>query len=154
MITKEKVAEILAQELADRDLLLVDLAVNNRNKITVVLDARQGVSIEDCSALTRLIESALNRDEEDYELEVASAGVGQPLKLQEQYAFNVGRLLSIFTQDGVKHSGTLTGMESDGILVEVKEDIKEKGKKKKTMLMARKFTWEQIKLAKIQVSFK
>jgi ribosome maturation factor RimP len=154
MIAKEKVQEVIAPEVEKRGLLLVDLTVNNRNKITVVLDAARGVSIDDCAAFTGLIEGAFDREVEDFELEVASAGVGQPLKMKEQYSFNVGRTISLLDGAGAKHTGTLTGVEPDGILLEETLTERVKGKKKATGLQSVKYTWEQIKLAKVQVSFK
>jgi ribosome maturation factor RimP len=139
MIAKEKVAEIILSELKVRNIILVDLAVNNQNKIKVI---------------TRIIEAAFDREIEDYELEVGSAGVGQPFRMKEQYDFNKGRTLSILDNNGRKHTGRLLEVELEGIILEEDKEEKINGKKKVTGVINNTYTWAQIKIAKVQVSFK
>ena len=85
MIDKNLVKEIVAEWLADKDYFLVDVEVSHDNRVVVEIDHADGVWIEDCVELSRFIEDRLNRDDEDFELEVGSAGLGQPFKVAQQY---------------------------------------------------------------------
>ena len=78
MIDKNIVKQLVCQWLEDKEYFLVDIDVTTDNRIVVEIDHADGVWIEDCVALSRYIEEHLNRDDEDYELEVGSAGIGQP----------------------------------------------------------------------------
>ena len=84
MIDKSKVARIVSEWLEGKDYFLVDITINSDNKIVVEIDHADGVWIDDCVELSRFIEAKLNREEEDYELEVGSAGIGQPFKVLQQ----------------------------------------------------------------------
>ena len=90
MIQKETVCQIVGEWLQDKDYFLVEATVSPDDKIVVEIDHKDGVWIEDCVALSRFIEERLNREKEDYELEVGSAGIGQPFKVPQQYAIHVG----------------------------------------------------------------
>ena len=90
MINKDKVTEIVEEWLSGKSYFLVDVSISSDDKIIVEIDDAEGVWIEDCVELSRFIESRLNRDVEDYELEVGSAGIGQPFKVLKQYYAHVG----------------------------------------------------------------
>ena len=90
MIDKNVVSQIVSQWLEDKDYFLVDVTVSPDDKIVVEIDHAEGVWIDDCVELSRYIEAHLNRDEEDYELEVGSAGIGQPFKVLQQYVIHKG----------------------------------------------------------------
>jgi ribosome maturation factor RimP len=90
MIDRQKVVELAEEWLADKEYFLVDVVISKDDKITVEIDHAEGVWIEDCAELSRHIESGLSRDSEDYELEVGSAGLGQPFKVIQQYKNHVG----------------------------------------------------------------
>ena len=91
MIDKNKVTRIVEEWLEGKDYFLVDVTISPDDKIVVEIDHAEGVWIDDCVELSRYIESKLNRDEEDYELEVGSAGIGQPFKVFQQYTIHVGK---------------------------------------------------------------
>ena len=90
MIDKNKVRDLANEWLAGKEYFLVDASVDDQNKITVEIDHKEGVWIDDCCELSKFIEDHLNRDEEDFELEVGSAGIGQPFKVLQQYVNSVG----------------------------------------------------------------
>ena len=102
MIDKNKVRDFANEWLADKDYFLVDATVDDQNKITVEIDHKDGVWIDDCCQLSRFIEEHLNRDEEDFELEVGSAGIGQPFKVLQQYVNSVGYDVELLTAEGKK----------------------------------------------------
>ena len=107
MIEKNKIQELVEQWLEGKDYFLVDIAISSDNKIVVEIDHADGVWIEDCVALSRYIEDHLNRDEEDFELEVGSAGLGQPFKVEQQYRNFIGKEVEVLTADGKKVKGLL-----------------------------------------------
>jgi ribosome maturation factor RimP len=91
------------------------------------------VWIEDCADLSRFIESHLNRDDEDYELEVGSAGLGQPFRVHRQYEIHVGKPVESQTLDGHKYHGTLLSVDDEGFEIGVMQKVKEEGKKRPEM---------------------
>ncbi len=157
MIDKELVKKIVDEYLVGGHVFLVSLKVSRQNQISVFLDGDNGVTIQDCSKLSRHIESQFNRDREDFELQVSSVGVGQPLLLTRQYKNNVGRRLAISTEGNQRIKGKLTEVSEQGITIE--KDKADKGKKKKkepdTDTEAIVFVpFDQLLEAKVQVSFK
>jgi ribosome maturation factor RimP len=130
MINREKLKDVIEAYLEGGDKFLVDLRVNPRNnRIQVSLDGDSGVAIKDCALLSKHIESVFDREEEDYELEVSSVGVGTPLTMIRQYRLNVGRLIQLLFADDRKVRGKLVEVRDDGITIE--PESKKKGKKKK-----------------------
>ena len=104
MIDRQKVVELANEWLADKEYFLVDVIITKDDKITVEIDHAEGVWIEDCAELSRHIESGLSRDSEDYELEVGSAGLGQPFKVVQQYKNHIGLEVEVLGKDGKKLS--------------------------------------------------
>ena len=107
MIDKNVVKSLVDQWLEGKEYFLVDLQVSPDDKIVVEIDHADGVWINDCEDLSRFIEAHLNRDEEDYELEVGSAGIGQPFKVHQQYVNNIGNEVEVMDQEGHKLKGIL-----------------------------------------------
>ena len=105
MIEKSIVKGLVEEWLEGRDYFLVDVSVSADDRIVVEIDHAEGVWIEDCVELSRFIESRLSREEEDYELEVGSAGIGQPFKVLQQYVNHVGSEVDVLTADGRKLHG-------------------------------------------------
>ena len=95
MIEKKTVCQIVDEWLEDKDYFLVEVIISPDDKIVVEIDHKEGVWIEDCVELSRYIESRLNREDEDYELEVGSAGIGQPFKVLQQYVNHIGKEVSV-----------------------------------------------------------
>ena len=102
MIDKNVVKGLVEEWLKDKEYFLVDLNISPDDKITVEIDHADGVRIEDCAQLSQYIEDHLNRDEEDYELEVGSAGLGQPFKVAKQYEIFIGEPVEVLDGDGRK----------------------------------------------------
>lgn len=130
MISKNAVQEVVNEWLAGKEYFLVDLSVSADDRVVVVIDHADGVWIEDCADLSRFIETHLNRDDEDYELEVGSAGLGQPFRVHRQYEIHVGKPVESQTLDGHKYRGTLLSVDADGFEIGVTQKVKEEGKKR------------------------
>ena len=107
MIDKNVVENLVNQWLEDKDYFLVDIEISSDDRIVVEIDHADGVWIEDCVQLSRFIEEHLNRDDEDYELEVGSAGLGQPFKVKQQYVNFIGKEVEVLDADGKKLKGVL-----------------------------------------------
>ena len=138
MIDKNKVKALVAEWLEDKEYFFVDTTVDDNNKITVEIDHKDGVWIEDCCELSKFIESRLDREVEDYELEVGSAGIGQPFKVMQQYINNIGNEVEILTNDGKKLRGTLTDAQPDSITITYAEKQKAEGKKRPQLVEVEK----------------
>jgi ribosome maturation factor RimP len=155
MIEKQKVCQIVEEWLADKDYFLVEVTISPDDKIVVEIDHAEGVWIEDCVELSRFIESKLNREEEDYELEVGSAGIGQPFKVLRQYLNYIGEEVEVQTKDGKKHVGILKSADENQFVVGVTKKVKKEGSKRPTMEeVDETFTYDEIKYTKYLISFK
>ena len=132
MIDKNLIASIVEEQLEGTDGFLVDVRVSPTNVVTVEIDSMTGVDIDTCARLTRAIEEKVDREVEDYELEVGSAGLTSPFKVAKQYEKNIGNDIEVLTRDGRKLSGTLQSFAPDGesFVMTVKEKVKEPGKKR------------------------
>lgn len=130
MIDKTLLTETVEQAIADTSIFLVDVQVNPGNAIIVEIDSPEGIDIDTCADITRKIESVFDRDKEDYELEVGSAGLTSPFKVKGQYLKNIGNQVEILTKDGRKIKGTLLSVDDDAFTVEIAKKVKEPGKKK------------------------
>ena len=135
MIDKEKLVQTVKEAMAGTDLFLVAVDIRPDNAITVTVDSPTGVDIDECVAITRTVEAAFDRDVEDYELEVGSAGLTSPFKVPAQYAMNVGRDVEVLTADGRKLKGRLAAADADGFTVEVAEKVKKEGAKRPVVEM-------------------
>lgn len=154
MIAKETVKAIVEEWLEGREYFLVDVNVSKDNAIVVEIDHADGVWIEDCVELSRFIESRLDRDVEDFELEVGSAGIGQPFKVQRQYACNVGREVEVLDGDGRKWRGVLTEAADDSFTVTTVEKVKEEGAKRPhNVEVAHAWKYGEVKYVKAVITF-
>lgn len=114
MIDKELLVRTVEEALAGSDMFVVDIAVAHGNMITVEIDSDSSVDIDTCARITRRIEEVFDRDAEDYELEVGSAGLTAPLRVLRQYLKNIGNDMEVLTRDGRKLHGVLASAEADG----------------------------------------
>ena len=130
MIDKEKLTDFVNEALADTDCFLTDLTVSGDNDIVVEIDSDGSIDIDFCSALSRRIEEAFPRDEEDYTLEVGSAGLTAPFKVRRQWEKNVGNDIELLTRDGKKLYGVLTGLTDDACVLETEQKVKREGMKR------------------------
>ena len=130
MIDKNLVKEIVGEWLTDKDYFLVDVEVSHDNRVVVEIDHADGVWIEDCVELSRFIEDRLDRDDEDFDLEVGSAGLGQPFKVAQQYVNHIGKEVEVLTLDGKKLKGILKSVDGEQFVVTVEEKVRVEGKKR------------------------
>ena len=118
MIEKQRVIDIAKQWLEGKEsYFLVDVQVTPDNRITVEIDQAEGVWIDDCVELSRFIESFLDRNVEDYELEVGSAGIGQPFKVLQQYINHIGHEVEVLPKTGTKLKGILVSADKKGFVL-------------------------------------
>ena len=155
MIDKKIVSGIVNEWLEDKDYFLVDVSVSPDDKIVVEIDHAEGVWIDDCVELSRFIESKLDREEEDYELEVGSAGIGQPFKVLQQYLIHIGKDVEVLTREGKKLEGVLKDANEETMTVTLMKKVKLEGAKRPKMVEEDvTFKYEEIKYTKYLISFK
>ncbi len=151
---QDKVENLLKEAFQENNsLFLIDLNITNDNKISVVIDGDSGVSVNDCIAVSRKIEHNLDREEEDFSLEVSSAGVSEPLRLERQYWKNLGRKLQV-TTNNEKIEATLTEVDQNGIKLNWKaREPKPVGKGKHTVEKEAVLPYSEITDAKVIITF-
>lgn len=130
MIDKQIVEQAVERALEGTDMFLVSLSVSGDNRIVVEVDSMEAMDIDACVSLSRKIEDSLNRDEEDFELEVGSAGLTSPLRVKRQFDKNIGNEVEVLTNDGRKFKGILTEAGEDTFTVEVSRKVKPEGAKR------------------------
>lgn len=157
MIDVKKIRALVDEWLATKDYFFVDATVTDDGRITVEIDHKDGVWIDDCCDLSRFIESHLDRDEEDFELEVGSAGIGQPFKVLQQYVNAVGKNVEVMTagQAGKKLKGMLTAADESGFTIRYNEKQKVEGKKRPVQVeVETKLGYDGVKWTKAVIDFK
>lgn len=155
MVTKEKVEAILQSFIDSEKEFVVDVSVAAGNRIQVLLDSDDAITIERCAEVSREIEKHLDRDTEDFELEVSSAGLSAPLKMLRQYKKNIGRSLDVVLIDGTKYTGELTDVNTADFGLQYEERVREEGMKRpKLMVQSIRIDYENVKIAKVVISYK
>lgn len=155
MIDKQKVIELTQEWLSDKEYFLVDVAISKSDKITVEIDHAEGVWIEDCADLSRHIESGLSRDTEDYELEVGSAGLGQPFKVFQQYLIHIGKEVETLSKAGKKLRGILKSANEHSFVVTITKKEKVEGVKRPQLVEEDiEFAYDEVKYTKYIINFK
>lgn len=151
---KERVRELLEKGLEEDSLLfLIDFTVSPDNKIKVVIDGDNGVTVNDCIKISRAIEHNLDREEQDFSLEVASAGATAPMVMPRQYKKNIGRKLEVETF-GSSYEGKLVQTNDEYIVLEWKaREPKPIGKGKVTVQKREEIPFSEIKKAKVILKF-
>jgi ribosome maturation factor RimP len=149
MIGESKIIRLTDDHLKGTDKYIVDLQLKSNNIIQLYIDSDTAVSIEDCIALSRHLESNLNRDAEDFELNVSSAGLDQPFKIFKQYLKNVNKEVSVLLLDGQKFVGTLMEATENEIILGIPAN-----KKKKIEKQELRFLINNIKETRSIISFK
>ena len=141
--------------MAGTDCFLVDVQVSPDNVLTVEIDNEEGVDIDRCVALHRFLESKLNRDVEDYELEVGSAGITSPFKVLGQYKKNIGNEVEVLTKDGRKLTGILKSADTDRFVVTVTRKVKSETSKRKVEVEEDiVLGYDEVKYTKYLIRFK
>ena len=146
MIEKIKILELVNSALEGTDKFLVNLKITPDNRIFIDIDGDNGINIDDCIEVSRAVEHNLDREEEDFELNVSSAGADQPLKMPRQYRRHVGRELEVDTVDGEHTEGTLEDASDEGIV------IRTPGTKKQAPETLR-YAYRDIKAARVVIKF-
>ena len=155
MIDKNAVKKLVEEWLEGKDYFLVDIEISPDDRIVVEIDHADGVWIEDCAELSRYIEDRLSRDEEDYELEVGSAGLGQPFKVAQQYINFTGKEVEVLDADGKKYKGVLKSVSGNDFTVSVREKVKKEGAKRPVVEdVDHTFQMDKVKYTKYLISFK
>lgn len=155
MIEKDFIRDITDKYLEGTTMFLVDITVRPGNSIVVEVDSDEGVSIDDCITLSREIESHLDRDTEDFELEVGSTGLTSPFRIPRQYKKNLGNEVEVLTKKGQKLSGILKACDENGFTVTVTKMIKPEGAKKKVAVDEDfSFEYQDVKYTKYLIRFK
>lgn len=155
MIDRNVVKDIVDSWLKDKEYFLVDIEISADDRIVVEIDHADGVWIEDCVALSKYIEEHLSRDEEDYELEVGSAGLGQPFKVPEQYRCCVGKEVEVLDADGRKVRGVLKSVDGADFVVTVREKVQVEGKKRPQLAdVDHTYQMDNVKYTKYLINFK
>ncbi|WP_031427226.1 ribosome assembly cofactor RimP [Flavimarina sp. Hel_I_48] len=152
---KEKVNALVTQALEENtSLFLIDLSIKGNNAITIVLDGDNGVTIDDCIAFSRKVEHNLDREEEDFSLEVMSAGATETFVNNRQYGKNIGRLLAIKLKDDTKMEGELLDVNNDSVKIGWKSrEPKAVGKGKVTVNREVVLNYDDIAEAKVKIKF-
>lgn len=155
MIDVVKIREVAEAALEGTDRFVVDVKCSPANEIEVVIDADSAVDLDACVELSRTIEEAFDREQEDYELSVFSAGVGQPLKLLRQYYKLVGKSVEVLLTSGVKVLATLKEVTPEAITISYAERRLVEGKKRKVEVEVEEcYTFDQVKSTKEYLDFK
>ena len=155
MIDKNVVRDLVEEWLKDKEYFLVGVEISADDKIVVEIDHADGVWIEDCVQLSRYIEDHLSRDEEDYGLEVGSAGLGQPFKVPQQYVNYIGKEVEVLDADGKKYRGVMKSVDGRDFTITFKEKVKKEGTKRPVLEDVDKtFGMDTVKYAKYLISFK
>lgn len=152
---KAQVTELVAAALAENEsLFLIDLHVGINHAIRVIVDGDQGVSLQECMRISRAVEHNLDREAQDFSIEVTSAGVGEPLSQPRQYIKNIGRKLEMTNLEGQLFSGILQTADQQQFTLQWKQrEPKPIGKGKVTVDITQQWAYDQVSKAKIIVQF-
>lgn len=155
MIEKDKVIQWVEEKLASSDNYLVEVVIKPGNLIIIEIDNDEAVCIDDCVALSRYVEEHLDRDAEDFELEVGSAGITSPFKILRQYVKNIGNEVEMVLRNGTKLTGVLKAADESGVVLTVEKQVKPEGSKRKiTVTEDQSYTFDEIKYTKYLIRFK
>jgi ribosome maturation factor RimP len=150
MIDRHQIESLVNDATEGTGIFIVDIKVSASNRITVVADTMKGITIDECSDLHRNIEKNLDREAEDFELQVSSPGLDMPFRVAQQYLRNEGMEVEVTDNDGMKFRGILRNVTAGGF--ELETDIKVKGKPKEKKELS--FNFDQVKKTMIVLNIK
>lgn len=154
MIDKQALQDFIDTRLEGTGYFPVDLTVSKENEIKVEVDSKAGVDIDFCIGLTRDIEEAFPREDEDYELEVGSAGLTSPFKVRAQYEKNLGNKVEVLTRDGRKLHGVLTSVQHDTFTIETVAKVRPEGAKRPVeQKVPQTFGYADVKSVRYELEF-
>ena len=155
MINKEIIQTLTEEWLQGNEYFLVDVNFAGDDRIVIEIDHADGVWIEDCAELSRFLQERLGEELGDYELEVGSAGLGQPFKVAQQYINHIGDTLEVLQADGKKVQGVLKAVDAPSFTITVQEKQKQEGKKRPVLVDVDKtYQMDEVKYAKYLLAFK
>ena len=155
MIDKSIVKKLVDEWLEGKEYFLCDLSISADARIVVEIDHEEGVWIEDCVELSKFIESGLDREQEDFELEVGSAGIGQPFKVLRQYEIHLGEQVEVLTREGKKLFGELSNVTPEEFTITTTQKVKKEGQKRPVMEeVDYTFKYADVKYTKYVIDFK
>lgn len=155
MINRDVIKETVEEWLKGNDYFLVDVVFEDSDRIVVEIDHADGVWIDDCAELSRFVQERLGAELDDYEMEVGSAGIGQPFKVIQQYVNHIGKDVEVMCTDGSKCHGILKSVDGEQFVVSVREKQKIEGKKRPEMVDVDKtFRMSDVKYTKYLLNFK
>jgi len=155
MINKETIQTLTEEWLKGNDYFLVDINFSADDRIVIEIDHADGVWIEDCAVLSRFLQERLGDELGDYELEVGSAGLGQPFKVAQQYVNHIGDTVEVLDLEGKKLQGTLKSVDGNQFTIQTQEKQKQEGKKRPVLVDVEKtFQMDGVKYAKYLLAFK
>ena len=155
MITNIEIEDIVLQQLNSETEFLVDVSVSAANQIKVQLDGDQRITIERCVEVSKAIEQSFDREVQDFELEVSSAGLSESLRLPRQYKKNLGHSLDVIKVDGQKVRGLLVNVTDSNFTLEVESMVKAEGKKRKQKFVEEvSLPYTDVKSALVVISFR
>ena len=155
MINKEIIQTLTEEWLQGNEYFLVDLNFAADDRIVIEIDHADGVWIEDCAELSRFLQERLGEELGEFELEVGSAGLGQPFKVAQQYINHIGDTLEVLQADGKKVQGVLKAVDAPSFTITVQEKQKQEGKKRPVLVDVDKtYQMDEVKYAKYLLAFK
>ena len=155
MINKETIQTLTEEWLSGNDYFLVDINFGADDRIVIEIDHADGVGIEDCAELSRFLQERLGDELGEFELEVGSAGLGQPFKVAQQYINHVGDMVEVLDLEGKKFQGILKAVDGNNFTVTVQEKQKQEGKKRPVLVEVDKtYAMDGVKYAKYLLAFK
>lgn len=162
MIAKEEVVRLVEERLAELvekssgdEMFIVDITISASNDITVYVDSMSGMTIKQCISVSRNVEHNLDREEEDFALQVSTPGLTRSFKVKQQYIKYTGKEIEVRTSDDVELKGLLKESDDEGIVLETSKREKVEGHKKKQLIVKEyNLKYDEIKSAKAVISFK
>ena len=150
-----KIRTLAEEKLEGSELFVVDVTCTPANDVEVLVDSDSSVAIEDCVALSRAIEDSLDRDQEDFSLTVASAGIGQPLRMLRQYRKLIGRPVEVVLLSGMKLLAELRNATEESITLAYEEKVAVEGKKRKQLVeTVKEYPLNEVKSTREYIDFK
>ena len=150
MTDKDYIKGLVEEFLKGTGLFLVAVKVSSANRITILADKNEGITIDECVAIHRHIENNLDREKEDFELQVSSPGLDLPFGVIEQYYKNNGKKVEVIDNEGSKFTGSLKDVTAGGFELETEVKIKGKAKELKDI----SFNFEQVKTTRVILTIK
>ena len=150
MIEKQTIQGLIEEFIKGTDLFLVAVKVSSSNRITILADKKTGITLDECASIHRHVENSLDRDKEDFELQVSSPGLDLPFSVIEQYYKNEGKKVEVIDNEGSKYAGILKNITSGGFDLETEIKIKGKSKEMKDL----SYNFDQIKSTRVILTIK